>query len=180
MTLRVVLATLQHCPMLTLVSAASSVMYQPTSSTTSNLTFTNGTLSAPTPHFTNNPASLSDSESDLSEAIDPPSSTSAPAKVAAQDNSFTSPDQRSEEGDLTSEDALGSDDGDYDIMDPSQRPQAANPSASPNSRSSSGGSRVLGKRKAGAEEDEFMLNDPELYGLRRSVSYTSIPHRRSL
>lgn len=143
-------------------------MYQHTSSTPSNLTFTNGNLPAPPTHFTNNTATPSDSESDLSEAIDPPSSTSAPPKPTARDNSVTSPDQRSDEGDLTSEDALGSDDGDYDIMGSPQPPQAANTSASPKSRSSSGGSRMLGKRKAGAEEDEYMLNDPELYGLRRS------------
>ena len=145
-------------------------MYQHTSSTPSNLKFTNGSLPAAPTHFTNNTATPSDSESDLSEAIDPPSSTSAPPKVTPQDNSVTSPDQRSDEGDLTSEDALGSDDGDYDIMDSPQPPQAANVSASPKSRSSSGGSRTLGKRKVGTEEDEYMLNDPELYGLRRSVS----------
>lgn len=144
-------------------------MYQHTSSTPSNLTFTNGNLPVAPTHFTNNTALPSDSESDLSEAIDPPSSTSAPPKATVQDNSVTSPDQRSDEGDLTSEDALGSDDGDYD-MDSPQPPQAANTSASPKSRSSSGGSRTLGKRKVDAEEDEYMLNNPELYGLRRSVS----------
>jgi len=146
------------------LSSASSVMYQPVSSTHPNLPYNNGHLPASST-FTNHTAIPSDSESDLSDAIDPPSSTSRPPPTIALDNSATTPDQGSMDRDLTSDDALGSDDGEYDMED--SPPAAANAASSSSSRRSSQ-SQALGKRKAVTDEDDYTQN-PELWGLRRSV-----------
>ena len=66
----------------------------------------------------------------------------------------------------SSEDALGSMDGEYDL-EASQPPPTRN--AAFKSRSSSRGSSTLGKRKSPVEEEDYMNENPELYGLRRSV-----------
>ena len=151
-------------------SSASSVMYQPTPTTSSDLTFSNGHLPPSPPTFTHNPPVPSDSESDLSEPVDAPSSTAIPPHTTAPDNSVSSIEQGFDDRELTSEDALGSDDGDYDMED--SPPPTINVAPSPSSRRSSQ-SQTLGKRKAGVDEDEHMLNNPELYGLRRSVRHLS-------
>ena len=144
-------------------------MYQHTSSTPSNLTYTNGNLPKTAATFTNDSAISSDSESELSDPTDPPSSTAMPPHTATLNHSVSSIEQGFGDKDLTSEDALGSDDGDYD-MDDSPQP-AANVSPSPSSHHST---ETLGKRKAEADEDDYMLNNPELYGLRRSVRRLSL------
>ena len=141
-------------------------MYQPTSTPPTNLTYTNGHLPNSPPTFTNNPTIPSDSESELSDPADPPSSTVIPPRLATLDNSLSSIEQGVDDRELSSEDALGSDDGEYDMED-SPAP-TANAAVSPSSRDSSQ-SQTLGKRKAGVDEEDYMLNDPELYGLRRSV-----------
>lgn len=116
----------------------------------------------------------SDSESDLSDAIDPPSATARPPPTLALENSVTTPDQGSIDRDLTSDDALGSDDGEYDMED--SPPAAANAASSSSSRRSSQ-SQALGKRKAATDEDNYMQN-PELWGLRRSVRPLLFPFHK--
>jgi len=151
-------------------------MYQPASSTHPNLPYNNGHLPAASSTFTNLTAIPSDSESDLSDAIDPPSSTARPPPTLAFDNSVTTPDQGSNDRDLTSDDALGSDDGEYDMED--SPPAAANAASSSSSRRSSQ-SPALGKRKAVTDEDDYMQN-PELWGLRRSVRPLLFNHQKPL
>lgn len=66
------------------------------------------------------------------------------------------------------EDADGSDDGDYDAPSPPSRASVD----SRHSSVSSDASSVPRKRKAepGVDDDQYMQENPELYGLRRSVS----------
>ena len=113
-----------------------------------------------------NGAVTADSESDLSEAIDLPN---APASYPTSERYEDGEDGRMRDSGAESsheEDALGSDDPDYDMATPA----AANTTSPPDARSSSQDSPRQRKRKIGVEPDDFMLNDPELYGLRRSVS----------
>ena len=113
-----------------------------------------------------NGAVTPDSESDLSEAIDLPN---APASYPTSERYEDGEDGRMRDSGAESsheEDALGSDDPDYDMATPA----AANTTSPPDARSSSQDSPRQRKRKIGVEPDDYMLNDPELYGLRRSVS----------
>ena len=140
-------------------------MYQPTASTTSTLPYSNGHLSPPSGKPVTNGAVTPDSESDLSEAIDLPN---APASYPTSERYEDGDDTRMRDSDAESsheEDALGSDDPDYDMATPG----AANTTSPPDARSSSQDSPRQRKRKVGVEPDDYMLNDPELYGLRRSV-----------
>jgi len=70
------------------------------------------------------------------------------------------------------EDAEGSDDGDYDAPSPPSQASAG----SRHSSVSSDGSSVPRKRKAepDVDDDQYMQENPELYGLRRSVSRTVV------
>jgi chromodomain-helicase-DNA-binding protein 1 len=108
-----------------------------------------------------------DSESDLSEIREPPVVETSPS-------TSSSPRQQSEFGhqDLESSDSSGpenndgSDDADFDIDD---SPAAAPAQNDRIDRSTSHDSRRPTKRKLGFEDDEHILANPELYGLRRSV-----------
>lgn len=75
--------------------------------------------------------------------------------------------QESDDETSHDEDALGSDDPDYNVA----TPPPGNTASGRDARSSSQDSPRQRKRKAGIEPDDYMLNDPELYGLRRSVSW---------
>ena len=108
----------------------------------------------------------SDSESDLSEAADPPNDTLSSSPSNDLENGAQGQYDSTDPGVSYDEDAIGSDDAAYDIelLPPAQiQPSAVE-------RSSSQASSTLGKRKASMDDEEFMLNNPELYGLRRSVS----------
>jgi chromodomain-helicase-DNA-binding protein 1 len=108
-----------------------------------------------------------DSESDLSEIRDPPAVDTSPS-------TSSSPAQQSEFGhqDLQSSESSGpenddaSDDADFDLDD---SPAAVPANVSRNDRSASHDSRRPSKRKLGIEDDEHILANPALYGLRRSV-----------
>ena len=126
-------------------------MYRPASSTTSNLNFSNGHLSPPANTFTNPEPSTSDSESDLSEAQYVVGNSQSPRKTTESSHD---------------EDAIGSDDADYDV----ETPAAPDLTITRDDASSSEDSRKYAKRKVGVEHDDHMMNNPELYGLRRSVS----------
>ena len=111
------------------------------------------------------------SESDLSEAIDPPKPTSPSSQGLQEDSEH---DYNSRRNSLSSEDAdaVGSDDADYE-MESLPPPEIQ---VTRDERSSSEDSRRPLKRKAGGiEEDEYIMNNPELYGIRRSVSVHSQP-----
>lgn len=140
-------------------------MYQQTSHTTTNLPYSNGHLSPPSTKPATNGAVTPESESDLSEATDVPNPhTAFPNSVQnddGEDGEMRDSDESSQD-----EDAVGSDDPDYDMA----TPPTGNAGSHGDDRSSSQDSPRQKKRKAGPEHEDYMLNDPELYGLRRSVS----------
>ena len=141
-------------------------MYAPAASTPTNAPYMNGNLSPPSSKDVTNPAIESDSESGLSEAIDDPA-TLAPlpnlqTHQMAEDHEMEDADDEPSQD----EDALGSDDPDYNMDTPPQQ----NAESSRDARSTSQDSPRQRKRKAVPEKEDFIRDDPELYGLRRSVS----------
>jgi chromodomain-helicase-DNA-binding protein 1 len=105
------------------------------------------------------------SDSDLSDdrdavAVRPLSDEDAPGEDYNQDEEMGIEPESSED-----EDAEGEPDGDYDSE---TLPPAEQDALRSRSSSSQESQRPL-KRKAGAEEDDYMTQNPELYGLRRSV-----------
>ena len=141
-------------------------MYQTPSGPPPDNTYSNGKLSPGAGSKDNVTGIDTDSDSDLSEPLDLPN---PPAPFLNGERSEGVEDQEDETSELDTshnEDALGSDDPDYGFLSPS-RPKGRSIS---NARSSSQDSPRQRKRKSGVEQDDFILNDPELYGLRRSVS----------
>lgn len=141
-------------------------MYRPASSTTSSLNYANGHLSPPVNTFTNPEPSSSDSESDLSEAVDVPNTSTLSSNPEAQEVDEKSRSERMNTESSHDADAIGSDDADYDM----ETPAPPYPTIIRDDASSSEDSRKFAKRKIGVEHDDHMMNNPELYGLRRSVS----------
>ena len=139
-------------------------MCRPPSSTT-NIALSNGHLSPPQT-FAHTSSILSASESDLSDAMQPASNIAASSSSAGQDGVRNGYHSRTTSEPTYDEDAIGSDDADYDM----ETPPPADADMARDARSSSQDSRHGTKRKVGLDDDDFMLNDPELYGLRRSVS----------
>lgn len=111
-----------------------------------------------------------DSESDLSDIREPPAADTSPS-------TSTTPQQQSEFGHQDLESSASSEAGDHDASDDAdfdieERPAAAPTNNARNYRSTSRDSRRLSKRKLGFEDDEHIMANPELYGLRRSVRVT--------
>lgn len=63
---------------------------------------------------------------------------------------------------------MGSDDAEYELEN--SPPRAIQPTAR-DTRSLSETSSKSRKRKGSVDDEDFMFNDPELYGLRRSVDF---------
>jgi chromodomain-helicase-DNA-binding protein 1 len=105
-----------------------------------------------------------DSESDLSEVAIPIVDEPSPASSPEHQSEFGTQDTEASES-SAAEAQDESDDADFDMED-SPPAVAANPSRG--ERSTSVESRRPPKRKLGLE-DEHILANPELYGLRRSV-----------
>lgn len=141
-------------------------MYQTGVPATTNLPYSNGHLSPPPAKPVPIGPTRQDSESDLSEAIDLPNAPTSVSKSEQYDVGEDVEMQESEGGSSHDEDAMGSDDPDYNMA----TPPPGNTGSGRDARSSSQDSPRQRKRKAGIEPDDYMLNDPELYGLRRSVS----------
>ena len=101
-----------------------------------------------------------DSESELSDPSDPTAASASPPPMAIVKN-----ENSMEVDEMSSEDAEAEDDGDFEVDAPPQQV-----SAEMDGHSSSDESIRPAKRKAQAvdEEDEYMRNNPDLYGLRRS------------
>ena len=133
------------------------------SQTPGNRLYTNGHLSPHRAEYESGPRAPS-TESDLSEAIDPPKPTSPYPQGSHKNttNSYHSPEDSLSSQD---EDAVGSDDADYEM----ESPLPPTIQVTHDALSSSDDSRRPSKRKAGIEEDEHIMNNPELYGIRRSV-----------
>ena len=129
---------------------------------------TNGNISTPPVKSEDTTAVLSDSDSDLSEAIDIPSAPPQYGDGGERAEDDEEEDEEMSDGEPSpDEDAMGSDDPDFDMA----TPPLQNGGSARDARSSSQESPQQRKRKNGAvEPDDYILNDPELYGLRRSVS----------
>lgn len=143
-------------------------MYPTKPESTSTLHLSNGHLSPPPNIFTSTGAVTSGSESDLSEVIDPPNATSSSSPDRKQESLGNGYHSKRSSVSSHEEDAVGSEDAEYDMGTPSSHDEGAHRDA----RSSSQDSRRPAKRKAGIEDD--IMNNPELYGLRRSVSCSEI------
>jgi chromodomain-helicase-DNA-binding protein 1 len=105
------------------------------------------------------------SDSDLSDAKDAmvedrSSDEDAPGEAEDDDDEMGDDSDSSEDVD-----AEGEPDGDYD----SESPPPARAESSRGRSSTSQESLRPSKRKASVEDDSFMTQNPELYGLRRSV-----------
>lgn len=105
------------------------------------------------------------SESDLSDLQEVPGLESHPVHDQDDEESMddTMHDMATSESDQE-EDVEGEDDADFDIETP-----PAETGALRRASSSSHDSSRPAKRKASMDDDEFMMQNPELYGLRRSV-----------
>lgn len=111
------------------------------------------------------------SESDLSDVNDinhnQPTETGQDENAASEDDAMHNM-VTSDEGD--SADAAGEEDADFDEETPPPEPA----SGMRQERSESDDSQRSSKRKAGeVDDDEYMKQNPELYGLRRSVRIPS-------
>lgn len=139
-------------------------MYPTNPESTSTLHLSNGHLSPPPNTFTSTGVVTSGSESDLSDVIDPPNAASLSSPDRNQDILGNGYHSKRSSVSSHEEDAIGSEDADYDM----ETPPSQDADAHRDARSSSQDSRRPAKRKAGIEDD--IMNNPELYGLRRSVS----------
>jgi chromodomain-helicase-DNA-binding protein 1 len=136
--------------------------------------YTNGHTTPITVHIapTNHPSHHSDSDlSDAQEpaAIDPSSDIDAPGDEYDDDDDDAAAAVSDSSADV---DADGEPDGDYDSESP---PSEHAPSSRARSLSSQGSPRPL-KRKASEDKDNYITQNPELYGLRRSVRDMAILH----
>jgi chromodomain-helicase-DNA-binding protein 1 len=114
------------------------------------------------------------SESDLSDLNDIPVADASPS--SARHNGPPSDDDAIHDMATSEleedEDAPGEEDGDFDA----ESPAAERANGMVHDGSSSEGESRRGKRKAEVDDEELMKLNPELYGLRRSVScISSIP-----
>ncbi|KAI2621231.1 P-loop containing nucleoside triphosphate hydrolase protein [Hypoxylon sp. NC1633] len=119
------------------------------------------------------------SESDLSDVNEnaalPESSPSSSPPVRNQSFQDAEPDLDSHRGVNSSDnddENNASDDADFDMEDSPVPSQSDVPQ---DDRSTSNSSRRAPKRKAGGEEEDYMRENPELYGLRRSSRPTKQP-----
>lgn len=136
-----------------------------------SLPYTNGHISPLAVHVAPNQSPSEHSDSDLSDAHEPaaaaPSSDlDAPGEEYDDDEPAAADSDSSEDVD-----AEGEPDADYDSDSP---PSEHAPSSPAHSVSSQESSRPL-KRKASADKDDYMTQNPELYGLRRSVRVLNHP-----
>jgi chromodomain-helicase-DNA-binding protein 1 len=131
-----------------------------------SLPYTNGHASPLAVHVAHDHSSSAHSDSGLSDdrepaAPEPSSDVDAPGEEDDDEQPMAADSDSSAD-----EDAEGEPDGDYDSDSP---PSEHAPSSRAQSVSSQESSRPL-KRKASSDKDDYMTRDPELYGLRRSVS----------
>ena len=108
------------------------------------------------------------SQSDLSEVNNSTHQRSPSPSRSASSDQRESPQPVEQEVVESSDDDNNnaSDDADFDMED---SPAPSQSDAPQDQRSTSNDSRRTVKRKAAVEEDEYIRENPELYGLRRSV-----------
>jgi len=116
------------------------------------------------------------SESDLSDTNEtnarPTRDSSSPSPTSHESSNDAEAELDLNDTVESSEDELqASDDADYDME---ETPAASQSDDNRDERSTSNESRRAPKRKAGAEEDDYIRENPELYGLRRSVCHIAL------
>jgi chromodomain-helicase-DNA-binding protein 1 len=112
------------------------------------------------------PATGNPSDSDLSDVQAPDAEAPSPDTPEAEEVTVRNPGLTVDEGSEPSDDDASAD-ADFDMDDSPQSPQSDQDDDEP---SPANGSRQPSKRKAPTSaEEEFMRENPELYGLRRSV-----------
>lgn len=138
--------------------------------------YTNGHIQPLSVHTAAPSSPSQHSDSDLS-AAEEPSGIEPASDLDAPGEEYDDDDAMAVDSDSSADvDAEGEPDGDYDSESP---PSEHAPSSRAQSSSSRGSSRPL-KRKASAEKDDYMEQNPELYGLRRSVCGNVLPFVRKL
>ena len=157
------LAVLPGPTMLTCRPPASGLAVARDHDALSKLASTTERLSIPA-HDSMDDAMASSSESDLSDVPDHPASSTVP--LPTSDHPSPSDDAGGAAEPSASDDDVNmvSEDGDFHADSP---PRSV--SAPRDSRSASEESCRPSKRKLGIENDEDIMNNPELYGIRRSV-----------
>jgi chromodomain-helicase-DNA-binding protein 1 len=131
-----------------------------------SLPYTNGHISPVAVHAALAQSSDQHSDSDLSDAQEPAAAEPS-SDVDAPGEEYDDDEPAAADSDVSDDvDAEGEPDGDYDSDSP---PSEHAPSSRARSSSSQESSRPL-KRKVSADKDDYMTQNPELYGLRRSVS----------
>ena len=150
-------------------------MYAAPPPASESLPFTNGHLPSPTTKRESSSAVASDSESALSDAIDDPTSLAPNLDVEAVDDRKENDREIFGDDSSQEDDVLASDDPDYDAE--SSLPNNAT-EANYDARSMSSESPRERKRKLSFDTDEHIKNDPELYGIRRSVRGKASSDRR--
>jgi chromodomain-helicase-DNA-binding protein 1 len=105
------------------------------------------------------------SESELSDVPEHKSATNH-AIIPSTEDATKDYEEEEEDSAVSGDDGPGSDDAEFEleIEDPAEQSNHGSRDA----RSSSSESRPL-KRKVGIEDNEEIMNNPELYGIRRSV-----------
>jgi chromodomain-helicase-DNA-binding protein 1 len=131
-----------------------------------SLPYTNGHATPLAVHVAPDHSSSPDSDSDVSDAREPAAPEPSSDVDAPGDEDDDEQPMAADSDSSADEDAEGEPDGDYDSDSP---PSEHAPSSRAQSVSSQESSRPL-KRKASADKEDYMTRDPELYGLRRSVS----------
>jgi chromodomain-helicase-DNA-binding protein 1 len=132
-------------------------------------------------HFSPNPSPIAPakdtpaaSESDLSEVHDVPQLevlSDAPSPSADAESPDAYEEATSVSNEDSEQDAEGSDDADYEDI----QLAGVQHEESERSRSPSVVSRKSKKRRMSMEEEDYILANPELYGLRRSVRIMALP-----
>jgi chromodomain-helicase-DNA-binding protein 1 len=114
------------------------------------------------------------SDSELSDVQVPDADAPSPESPVAEEVTFVNPELTVEEPSESS-DGDASADADFDMDDSPQSPQSEQDED--DEPSPSNASRQPQKRKApNAAEEDYMRENPELYGLRRSVRALLLPH----
>ncbi|MCJ1312883.1 hypothetical protein MMC25_006559 [Agyrium rufum] len=143
--------------------ASHTVLAPPTHEPSSAHSYSNGVV--PPKNAYSHDFADSSSDSELSDVPDIPRPASIPP---AEDADMRQEAEYDSEGNVPSsedEDAVGSDDADYEMDDA----PTVHVEAERDDDSSSAGSPRPAKRKLVVEEDDYIMNNPELYGIRRSA-----------
>jgi len=138
--------------------------------------YTNGRISPLAVHAAAPSSPSHHSDSDLSDAHEPAAAQPASDVDASGDDDDEDEAMAVDSDSSEDVDAEGEADGDYDSESP---PSERAPSSRARSSSSQESLRPP-KRKASEDKDDYMTQNPELYGLRRSVRGARPSHRHQL